>query len=82
MIFDLIWMVIVGLVAGWAAGKIMKGSGYGPALDIILGIAGAIVGGVLLGVLGIHAYGIIGTIIVATVGAVFLIWLSRKLKKA
>ena len=82
MIVALIWWIVVGLVAGWAAGKIMKGSGYGPAMDIVLGIVGAIVGGLLLGLLGIHAEGLIGSIIVAIVGAVFLIWLSRRLKKA
>jgi uncharacterized membrane protein YeaQ/YmgE (transglycosylase-associated protein family) len=81
VIIGLIWMVIVGLVAGWAAGKIMKGSGYGTVMDIVLGIAGAVVGGVLLGLLGIHGEGLIGRIIVAIVGAVFLIWLSRMLKK-
>jgi uncharacterized membrane protein YeaQ/YmgE (transglycosylase-associated protein family) len=51
-------------------------------MDIVLGIVGAVVGGWLLGLLGIHAGGFIGTIIVAIIGAVFLIWLSRLLKKA
>lgn len=82
MIFDLIWFVIIGLIAGWAAGKIMKGSGYGPVMDFVLGVLGAVVGGFLLGVLGIHAEGLIGSIIVAIIGAVFLIWLSRKMKSA
>ena len=82
MIIALIWWIVVGLIAGWAAGKIMKGSGYGPAMDIVIGIVGAIVGGLLLGLLGIHAQGLIGSIIIAIFGAVFLIWLSRRLKKA
>ncbi len=82
MITALVWWIVVGLIAGWAAGKIMKGGGYGPVVDILLGIAGGIVGGVLLGLLGIHGEGLIGSILVAIVGAVFLIWLSRKLKKA
>jgi uncharacterized membrane protein YeaQ/YmgE (transglycosylase-associated protein family) len=82
MLGHLIWWILVGLIAGWAAGKIMKGSGYGPLMDIILGIVGAIIGGWLLGALGIYAGGTIGTIIVAIVGAVFLIWLSRMLKRA
>lgn len=77
----IIW-IIIGLIAGWAAGKIMKGSGYGTVMDIILGIIGAVVGGFLLGLFGIHGEGFVGTIIVAIVGAVFLIWLSRVLKKA
>jgi len=82
MITSLIYWVIVGLIAGWAAGKIMKGGGYGTVMDIVLGIVGAVVGGRLLGLFGIYAGGLIGTIIVAIIGAVFLIWLSRMIKKA
>jgi len=82
MISSLIWWILVGLIAGWAAGKIMKGSGYGTVMDIVLGIVGGVIGGWLLGILGIHAGGFIGTVIVAIFGAVFLIWLSRLLKKA
>ena len=77
----LLWIIIVGLVAGWAAGKIMGTGGYGPGIDIILGIAGAFVGGFLLHLLGLYSSGgLIPEIIVATIGAVFLIWISRKLK--
>jgi uncharacterized membrane protein YeaQ/YmgE (transglycosylase-associated protein family) len=82
MITSLIYWVIVGLIAGWAAGKIMKGGGYGTVMDIVLGIVGAVVGGRLLGLFGVYAGGLIGTIIVAIIGAVFLIWLSRMIKKA
>jgi uncharacterized membrane protein YeaQ/YmgE (transglycosylase-associated protein family) len=60
----------------------MKGGGYGPAIDILLGIVGSVVGGWLLGLLGLHAGGLIGEIIVAIIGAVFLIWLSRLIKRA
>jgi uncharacterized membrane protein YeaQ/YmgE (transglycosylase-associated protein family) len=81
MLSNLIWWVVVGLIAGWAAGKIMRGGGYGPLMDIVLGIVGAIVGGWLLAALGIYAGGLIGTIVVAIIGAMFLIWLSRLLKK-
>jgi uncharacterized membrane protein YeaQ/YmgE (transglycosylase-associated protein family) len=82
MVGGLIWWIIVGLVAGWAAGKVMKGSGYGVLMDIVLGIVGAVVGGLLLGIVGVHGEGLIGSIVVAIFGAVFLIWLSRRLKKA
>ena len=82
MLTSLIWLIVVGLIAGWAAGKIMKGGGYGPAIDILLGIVGSVVGGWLLGLLGLHAGGLIGEIIVAIIGAVFLIWLSRLVKKS
>jgi uncharacterized membrane protein YeaQ/YmgE (transglycosylase-associated protein family) len=82
MLTNIVYWIIIGLIAGWAAGKIMKGGGYGPVVDIILGIVGAVVGGWLLGALHIYAGGLIGTIVVAIIGAIFLIWLSRLLKKA
>ncbi len=77
-----LWLIVVGLIAGWAAGKIMGTGGYGPVMDILLGIGGAIVGGFLLRLVGLYSSGgLISQIIVAIIGAVFLIWLSRKLKK-
>jgi uncharacterized membrane protein YeaQ/YmgE (transglycosylase-associated protein family) len=82
MLTSFIWWIIVGLIAGWAAGKIMRGGGYGPLMDIVLGIVGAVVGGWLMGALRIYAGGFIGTIVIAIIGAMFLIWLSRLLKKA
>ena len=82
MISNLIWWVLDGLIAGWAAGKIMKGGGYGVGMDIVLGIIGAVVGGWLVGILGFQAGGFISTIIVAIIGAVVLIWITRLIKKA
>jgi len=79
----LLWLIVVGLIAGWAAGKIMGTGGYGPVIDILLGIGGAIVGGFLLHLVGLYSSGgLISEIVVAIIGAVFLIWLSRKLKKS
>jgi uncharacterized membrane protein YeaQ/YmgE (transglycosylase-associated protein family) len=78
MHMPILWWIVVGLVAGWLTGKIMKGSGYGFFVDIIVGIAGALVGGFIarhLG-LGIH-YGMIATILVATGGAIILVFLLR-----
>jgi len=78
----LIYWVVVGLIAGWLAGKVMKGGGYGVIVDIVLGILGGIVGGWLFGMIGIHAGGLIGGIVVAFVGAVILVWITRLIKKA
>jgi uncharacterized membrane protein YeaQ/YmgE (transglycosylase-associated protein family) len=73
-----IWWIIVGLIAGWATGRIMKGSGYGPIMDIVLGIIGAVIGGWLMTSLGVGiGGGIIGSIIVAIIGAVILVWIVR-----
>ncbi|MGA2337944.1 MAG: GlsB/YeaQ/YmgE family stress response membrane protein [Terriglobales bacterium] len=74
--------IVVGLIAGWLAGY-MKGGGYGTLADIILGILGGIVGGWVFGLLGVWpGGGMIGAIIVAFVGAVILVGISRLLKKA
>jgi uncharacterized membrane protein YeaQ/YmgE (transglycosylase-associated protein family) len=76
----IIWWIIVGLIAGWATGKIMKGSGYGPIMDIVLGIVGAIIGGWITGaVLGVDMVNgfNIQSVIVAVIGAIVLIAISR-----
>jgi uncharacterized membrane protein YeaQ/YmgE (transglycosylase-associated protein family) len=74
----ILWWIVVGLIAGWATGKIMKGSGYGFFVDIIIGIAGALVGGFIAGHLGLGVhYGMIATILVAIGGAVILVFLFR-----
>lgn len=79
----ILYIILVGLVAGWATGKIMKGSGYGVLTDILLGIAGAIIGSRLLGLLGIYSSGgIVPSILIAIVGAVFLVALVRMLRRA
>jgi uncharacterized membrane protein YeaQ/YmgE (transglycosylase-associated protein family) len=79
----LIYIILVGLVAGWAAGKIMKGGGYGVIVDILLGIAGAILGNWVLHLLGISTGGgLIASILVAILGAVILVVIVRALKRA
>jgi uncharacterized membrane protein YeaQ/YmgE (transglycosylase-associated protein family) len=78
----MIYWIVVGLIAGWLAGKVMKGGGYGIIVDIILGILGGILGGWLFGMIGIHADSLIGGIIVAFVGACILVWITRLIKKA
>jgi uncharacterized membrane protein YeaQ/YmgE (transglycosylase-associated protein family) len=79
----MIYWLIVGLIAGWLAGLVMKGGGYGIIVDILLGIVGGWLGGWLFGRLGIWpAGGMIGSIIVAFIGAVILVWITRLLKKA
>jgi uncharacterized membrane protein YeaQ/YmgE (transglycosylase-associated protein family) len=79
----LLYVILVGLIAGWATGKIMKGSGYGVLTDILLGIVGAIVGSRVLGFLGIYSTGgFIPSILVAILGAIIIVALVRMLKKA
>jgi uncharacterized membrane protein YeaQ/YmgE (transglycosylase-associated protein family) len=75
--------IVVGLIAGWLAGQVMKGGGYGTIVDIILGIVGGILGGWIFGMLGIWpGGGVIGSLIVAFIGAVILVGITRVLKTA
>jgi len=78
---SLIWFLLVGLIAGWLAGRVMRGGGYGLVGDMIIGVIGALLGGWLFGLLGISAGGLIGAIITAFVGAVVLIALLRALRR-
>ena len=78
----MIWTIIVGIIAGFLAGKVMNGSGYGLFMDLLLGVAGGIVGGFVLSLVGIGASGIIGSVLVATFGAVLLIWIVRRLRSS
>jgi uncharacterized membrane protein YeaQ/YmgE (transglycosylase-associated protein family) len=74
----ILWWIVVGLVAGWATGKIMRGSGYGVLMDIVLGIAGALIGGFLMQSLGYASQGgLLYTIVVAIGGAVILTAVAR-----
>jgi uncharacterized membrane protein YeaQ/YmgE (transglycosylase-associated protein family) len=76
----LIAWIIIGVIAGWLTGKIMKGSGFGFFVDMIVGLIGALVGGFLsshLGFGGVDQHGLIISILIAVVGAVIFTWLLR-----
>ena len=74
----ILWWIIVGLIAGFITGKIMKGSGFGAVMDIVVGIVGAIIGGFIMRALGFSSQGgLIYTIRVAVIGAVLLTFLIR-----
>jgi len=78
----IIWFILIGLVAGWLAGQIMKGSGFGVVGDIVVGILGAVLGGVLFNMLGVPWGGLFGSLVVATIGAILLIFILRLIKRA
>lgn len=74
----ILWWIIVGLIAGFITGKLMKGSGFGPIMDIVVGVVGAIIGGFIMQQLGFAGQGgLIYTIFVAVIGAVLLTLLLR-----
>jgi uncharacterized membrane protein YeaQ/YmgE (transglycosylase-associated protein family) len=78
----LIWTILIGILAGWLAGQIVKGRGMGVVVDLIVGILGSLLGGFVFGLLGLGAYGLIGRLVMATVGAVLLLLLVRVIKRA
>ena len=78
-----LWFLIVGLVAGWLAGVLVKGGGFGLIGDLIVGVIGAFIGGYVFGLLGIFpSSGLLGSILVATIGAVVLLVIVRIIKRA
>ena len=81
MLLGLLRMVLVGLIAGWLAGIFMK-TRYSALTDIVVGIVGGLIGGFVFGLLGLSSWNLIGSIVTSFVGAVILILLVRRLKKA
>ncbi len=80
---SVIWFLIIGIVAGWLAGKIMRGGGFGLIGDLVIGIIGAVLGGFLFGLLGLSSDGsLIGSLVTATVGAIVLLFLIHLVKRA
>jgi uncharacterized membrane protein YeaQ/YmgE (transglycosylase-associated protein family) len=78
---EYLWFILIGIAAGWLAGQIMKGGGYGLIGDLIIGVIGALLGGFLFGLLGLTAGGLLGSLITATVGAIVLIALLRLIRR-
>ena len=78
----LIGVLLIGIVAGWLAGQITKGSGFGLLGDRIVGVVGSLLGSFLFGLIGLAAYGLIGRLVMAVVGAMVLLYLIRLVRKA
>ena len=78
---SLVIFIVIGGVAGWIAGKLMKGRGFGFFGNIIIGIIGALLGGFLFSKLGIVAGGILGSLIIAVIGAMILVFIIGLFKK-
>jgi len=76
------WFLLIGLAAGWLAGQIMKGGGFGLIGDLVVGVIGALLGGFLFNLFGLHATGLLGNLVMAMVGAIVLIALLRVIKRA
>ena len=79
----LIWALIIGAVAGWLAGLLVKGGGFGLLVDILVGIVGAVIGSWLFSVLGVSlGGGLLGSLLTAVIGAVVLLFVIRLFRRA
>jgi uncharacterized membrane protein YeaQ/YmgE (transglycosylase-associated protein family) len=72
--------ILIGLISGWLAGKILNGNGYGVMCDIGLGLLGGVIGGMIFGILGVQAHNFIGAILMSTAGATALVIATRILR--
>ena len=77
---NLIAFLIIGLIAGWLAGMVMKGKGFGIIANMVIGVIGAFIGGFVFSLVGLSAHGFIGSLITATIGAILLIYIVRLIK--
>ena len=78
---EILLFILIGLAAGFLAGKIMKGAGFGVVINILLGIAGSFLGARLLGQIGISWGGLAGQLITAMTGAIVLLWMASLFSK-
>lgn len=80
---NFLWFILIGLAAGWLAGQLVKGGGFGLVGDIVVGVIGALLGGFLFSTFGVSTGGgLLGSLIVATIGAVVLLFGIRLIKSA
>ncbi|MCO5762629.1 MAG: GlsB/YeaQ/YmgE family stress response membrane protein [Chromatiaceae bacterium] len=79
---SLIIFLVIGAVAGWLAGLLMRGGGFGLLGNIVVGIVGSVIGGFLFGLLGITAGGFVGSLVTAVVGAAVLLFVVGLFKRA
>jgi len=80
-VMEFIYFIVLGAIAGWAAGKIFKGEGFGLIGNIIVGVVGALLGGWVLGLVGLNFGGLIGSLATAIIGALLLLWIVSLIKK-
>lgn len=71
-----LWSLLIGGIAGWAAGKLFRGQSFGVVMNVVIGVVGAVVGNFLLSLLGFTAYGTIAQIIASTIGAIVVLWVA------
>ena len=78
---SIFWFLIIGALAGWIAGQITKGHGFGLVGNLVVGILGALLGGFLFDLLNVAAYGLLGRLIMSVVGAVVFLFIVSFVKR-
>ncbi len=78
---NLVYFLLIGLAAGWLAGRLVKRRGSSWIEDLIIGVIGALIGGFLFGLLGVDTDGLLGSLISATIGSVILLYLLRHIRR-
>jgi uncharacterized membrane protein YeaQ/YmgE (transglycosylase-associated protein family) len=77
----LIWTILIGILAGFIASKLVSGSGKGVLMDLVVGVVGSVLGGWIFTLLGLAAYGLIGQLVMAVIGAVVLLLIVRAIQR-
>ncbi len=77
--FFILWYIVIGIGAGYLAGKFMRGHGFGLLGNLGMGILGSVLGGFLFGLLGLSAHGTVGSLVMATAGAIVILWVVARL---
>jgi uncharacterized membrane protein YeaQ/YmgE (transglycosylase-associated protein family) len=80
-VMQLVWFLLIGLAAGWLAGKLVKGRGFGFGGNLIVGVVGSLLGGLMFDLLHLSAYGLIGSLVMAVAGSVALLYLIHFFKR-
>lgn len=73
---NFLWFIIIGVAAGYFAGKVMRGGGFGLILNLIIGVIGGVLGGWVFSLFGVQFGGILGSLVTATLGAIILLWIA------
>ncbi|HNR87116.1 MAG TPA: GlsB/YeaQ/YmgE family stress response membrane protein [Spirochaetota bacterium] len=79
--WSFIVFLVIGIIAGWLAGLIFKGRGFGLIWDMVIGVAGSFIGGFVFKLIGVGAYGFLGSVFTAVVGALLLLFIINWIKK-
>ena len=78
---SIIWFLIIGALAGWIAGELTRGYGFGVLGNMVIGIVGAVIGGYMFSLLGVGSYGLIGDLVMSVVGALVLLFIASLFRR-